>query len=155
MIDNIVAKRRNSLQIKVGDVLVGGNSPISVQSMTNTSTEDISATLKQIQELQAAGADIVRVSVPDKASATAFKKIRKEATIPLIADIHFDYKIALMVADSADCLRINPGNIGKDEKVREVIKAAKDNGVPIRVGVNAGSLEKDILEKYKNHVLKH
>ena len=148
MIDNIVAKRRNSLQIKVGDVPVGGNSPISVQSMTNTSTEDISSTLKQIQELQAAGADIVRVSVPDKASATAFKKIRKEATIPLIADIHFDYKIALMVADSADCLRINPGNIGKDEKVREVIKAAKDNGVPIRVGVNAGSLEKELQRKY-------
>ena len=145
---SILAKRRESLQIKVGDVAVGGKSPISVQSMTNTSTEDVSATLKQIQELQAAGADIVRVSVPDKASATAFKKIRKEATIPLIADIHFDYKIALLVADSADCLRINPGNIGKDEKVKEVIKAAKDNGVPIRVGVNAGSLEKELQRKY-------
>ena len=148
MIDNVIAQRRNSLKIKVGEVPVGGDSPISVQSMTNTNTEDVKATLNQIHELQAAGADIVRVSVPDKAAAAAFKKIKKEANLPLVADIHFDYKIALLVADSADCLRINPGNIGKDEKVKEVIKAAKDNNVPIRVGVNAGSLEKELQRKY-------
>lgn len=148
MIDNVIAQRRNALKIRVGEVQVGGDSPISVQSMTNTDTEDVKATLNQIHELQASGADIVRVSVPDKAAAAAFKKIKKEASLPLVADIHFDYKIALLVADSADCLRINPGNIGKDEKVKEVIKAAKDNNVPIRVGVNAGSLEKELQRKY-------
>lgn len=148
MIDNILAPRRSSKEIRVGSVSVGGNYPISVQSMTNTNTEDITATVQQINELHNAGADIVRVSVPDKASAIAFKKIKKEVKVPLVADIHFDYKIALLVADSADCLRINPGNIGKDEKVREVIKAAKDNNVPIRVGVNAGSLEKELQRKY-------
>ncbi len=132
----------------MGDVGVGGNHPISIQSMTNTNTADVQATIGQIEDLQAAGADIVRVSVPDEECATAFKKIKKAVSIPLVADIHFDYKIALLVADSADCLRINPGNIGKADKVKQIIQAAKDNNVPIRIGVNAGSLEKDLQKKY-------
>ena len=140
--------RKKTKPIFVGDVGVGGDHPISIQSMTNTNTADVKATIEQIEALQAAGADIVRVSVPDKECATAFKKIKNAVSIPLVADIHFDYKIALLVADSADCLRINPGNIGKTDKVKQIIEAAKDNNVPIRVGVNAGSLEKDLQKKY-------
>ncbi|MDA9954838.1 flavodoxin-dependent (E)-4-hydroxy-3-methylbut-2-enyl-diphosphate synthase [Gammaproteobacteria bacterium] len=140
--------RKKTKPIFVGDVGVGGNHPISIQSMTNTNTADVQATIGQIEDLQAAGADIVRVSVPDEECAAAFKKIKKAVSIPLVADIHFDYKIALLVADSADCLRINPGNIGKADKVKQIIQAAKDNNVPIRIGVNAGSLEKDLQKKY-------
>ena len=140
--------RKKTKAVNVGGVLVGGGNPIAVQSMTNTNTSDVLATVKQINDLQAAGADIVRVSVPGFEEAAAFKHIRKAVDIPLVADIHFDYKIALEVADTADCLRINPGNIGKENKVREVIQAAIHNNVPIRVGVNAGSLEKDLQKKY-------
>ena len=133
----------------VGDVAVGGDAPISVQSMTNTLTTDVKATVKQIKQLEEAGADIVRVSVPDQESAEAFGKIKKQATVPLVADIHFDYMMALeAIKGKADCIRINPGNIGKEEKIKEVISAAKDNGVPIRVGVNAGSLERKLQIKY-------
>ena len=141
-------KRRDTKAVNVGDVIVGNNNPISVQSMTNTNTSDVLATVKQINDLKAAGADIVRVSVPGFEEAAAFKKIRRSVDIPLVADIHFDYKIALEVADTADCLRINPGNIGKEDRVTEVINAAKYNNIPIRVGVNAGSLEKDLQKKY-------
>jgi len=133
----------------VGNVPVGGDAPISVQSMTNTLTTDVKATLKQIEQLQDSGADIVRVSVPDQESADAFKKIKKSSTLPLVADIHFDYMMALeAIKGKADCIRINPGNIGKEEKIKEVISAAKDNAVPIRVGVNAGSLERKLQIKY-------
>ena len=141
-------KRQDTKSVDVGGVIVGAGNPIAVQSMTNTNTCDVLATVKQINDLQAAGADIVRVSVPGFDEAAAFKEIRKAVDIPLVADIHFDYKIALEVADSADCLRINPGNIGKENKVREVIQAAIHNNVPIRVGVNAGSMEKDLQKKY-------
>ena len=141
-------ERNKTKPIFVGDVGVGGDHPISIQSMTNTNTADVQATIGQIEDLQAAGADIVRVSVPDEECAAAFKKIKKAVSIPLVADIHFDYKIALLVADSADCLRINPGNIGKANKVKQIIQSAKDNNVPIRIGVNAGSLEKDLQKKY-------
>ena len=141
--------RRKSRQIMVGNVAVGGDAPISVQSMTNTLTSDVKATLKQIEQLQDSGADIVRVSVPDQESADAFKKIKKSSTVPLVADIHFDYMMALeAIKGKADCIRINPGNIGKEEKIKEVISAAKDNAVPIRVGVNAGSLERKLQIKY-------
>ncbi len=116
--------------------------------MTNTNTADVQATINQIKDLVVAGADIVRVSVPDKDCAQAFKEIKNSVSVPLVADIHFDYKIALLVADSADCLRINPGNIGKENKVQEIIQAAKDNNIPIRIGVNAGSLGKDLPKKY-------
>ena len=140
--------RNKTNVVSVGDVLVGGNNPISVQSMTNTNTEDITSTINQINALEAAGADIVRVSVPTKDAAVSFKKIKSQVNVPIVADIHFDYKLALEVADTADCLRINPGNIGKEERIVEVINAAKHNGIPIRVGVNAGSLEKDLQKKY-------
>ena len=133
----------------VGSVAVGGDAPISVQSMTNTETTDVAATVDQIQRIQNAGADIVRVSVPSLEAAEAFGKIRQQVTIPLIADIHFDYKIALRVAElGVDCLRINPGNIGREERVRAVVDCAKDRNIPIRIGVNAGSLEKDLQKKY-------
>ena len=133
----------------VGNVAVGGDAPISVQSMTNTLTTDIKGTLKQIKQLEDCGADIVRVSVPDKDSADAFKKIKKSTSIPFVADIHFDYMMALeAIKGKADCIRINPGNIGREERIREVISAAKDNNVPIRVGVNAGSLERKLQIKY-------
>ncbi|MFN3579373.1 MAG: flavodoxin-dependent (E)-4-hydroxy-3-methylbut-2-enyl-diphosphate synthase [Pseudomonas sp.] len=142
-------KRRVSRQIRVGSVLVGGDAPISVQSMTNTETCDVAATVAQINQLQAVGADIVRVSVPSMEAAEAFGEIRKRVTLPLVADIHFDYKIALRVADlGVDCLRINPGNIGREDRVRAVVDAARHNGIPIRIGVNAGSLEKDLQKKY-------
>ena len=141
-------KRKKTNVVNVGSVKVGGGNPISIQSMTNTETCDVNATINQINNLKSAGADIVRVSVPSFDAASAFKKIKQKVDIPLVADIHFDYKIALEVADSADCLRINPGNIGKEAKIKEVINAAKYNNVPIRVGVNAGSLEKDLQVKY-------
>ena len=141
-------KRKKTNVVNVGSVKVGGGNPISIQSMTNTETCDVNATINQINNLKSAGADIVRVSVPSFDAASAFKKIKQKVNIPLVADIHFDYKIALEVADSADCLRINPGNIGKEAKIKEVINAAKYNNVPIRVGVNAGSLEKDLQVKY-------
>jgi len=141
--------RRKSRQIMVGDVPVGGDAPISVQSMTNTPTSDVEATVAQIESIQQAGADIVRVSVPSLAEAEAFGEIRKRVTLPLVADIHFDHKIALRVADlGVDCLRINPGNISREDRLREVITKAKDLNIPIRIGVNAGSLGKDLLRKY-------
>ena len=142
-------KRRVSKKIFVGNVAVGGDAPITVQSMTNTDTCDVDSTVSQILSLEKAGADLVRVSIPTMDAAEAFKKIKTRVNIPLITDIHFDYKIALKVAGyGADCLRINPGNIGKEDRIREVVAAAKDNGIPIRIGVNAGSLEKDLQKKY-------
>ncbi len=145
-----IINRRKTKKIKVGNIFVGGDSPISVQSMTNTITSDVASTIKQIKELQEAGADIVRVSCPDEESTAALSKIVKSTDVPLVADIHFHYKRAIESAKSgASCLRINPGNIGSKERIKEVIKAAKDYGCAIRVGVNAGSLEKSILEKYK------
>jgi (E)-4-hydroxy-3-methylbut-2-enyl-diphosphate synthase len=142
--------RRLSRQIHVGKVAVGGKAPISVQSMTNTDTCDVTATVTQIQALQNAGADIVRVSVPTLEAAEAFGIIKQSVNaLPLIADIHFDYRIALRVAElGVDCLRINPGNIGREDRVRAVVNCAKDKGIPIRIGVNAGSLEKDLQKKY-------
>jgi len=141
--------RRPCRQIRVGKVPVGGDAPISVQSMTNTRTTDVEGTIRQIRALEVAGADIVRVSCPDAESTTALKEIVEEVTVPLVADIHFHYKRAIEAAEAgAACLRINPGNIGSMERVREVIRAAKDNGCSMRIGVNAGSLEKDLLEKY-------
>ena len=143
-------KRKNTKQIKVGNVSVGGTSPISVQSMTNTLTTDVNGTIKQILSLEEAGADIVRVSCPDEESTKSLKKIVKEVNVPIVADIHFHYKRAIEAAEmGASCLRINPGNIGTKERVLEVIKAAKDNNCSIRIGVNAGSLDKKLLEKYK------
>lgn len=142
-------KRRKSRQIMVGNVPVGGDAPISVQSMTNTDTCDVAATVRQIRALEAVGADIVRVSVPDMAAAEAFGEIKKQVQVPLVTDIHFDYKIALRVAElGADCLRINPGNIGREDRVRTVVSAARERNIPIRIGVNAGSLEKDLQKKY-------
>lgn len=147
--ENII-KRRKSRQIFVGGVAIGGDAPISVQSMTNTETCDVASTVAQIKSIEAAGADLVRVSVPSMEAADAFGEIKKQVDIPLIADIHFDYKIALAVAEKGvDCLRINPGNIGSEDRVREVVAAARHHGIPIRIGVNAGSLEKDLLRKYK------
>ena len=141
--------RRKTRVINVGSVLVGGNNPISVQTMTNTLTTDVESTSKQINRAVSAGADLVRVSVPDKESTEALKEITKHSKVPIIADIHFHYKRAIEAANNgASCLRINPGNIGSKERVKEVIKAAKDNNCSIRVGVNAGSLDRKILEKY-------
>lgn len=146
-VNNIV--RRKSRQIMVGDVPVGGDAPISVQSMTNTETCDIDATVAQIRQLENVGADIVRVSVPSLEAADAFAKIREQVAVPLVSDIHFDHRIALKVLElGVDCLRINPGNIGKDERVRAVVESARDHNVPIRIGVNAGSLEKEIQQRY-------
>ena len=143
-------KRRKTKTINLGNVKVGGDNPISVQSMTNTLTTDVKATIKQINEIQNEGADLVRVSCPDEASSKALKEIVRNVNIPIIADIHFHYKRAIEAAESgASCLRINPGNIGDKKKIKEVIAAAKDYDCSIRVGVNAGSLEKDILEKFK------
>ena len=141
--------RRKSRQIMVGNVPVGGDAPISVQSMTNTLTTDVAATVAQIKSLEAVGADIVRVSVPTMDAAEAFKEIKKQVAVPLVTDIHFDYRIALKVAEyGADCLRINPGNIGNEARIRQVVEAARDKNIPIRIGVNGGSLEKDLQEKY-------
>ena len=143
-------KRRKTKEINVGHVKVGGDNPISVQSMTNTLTKDVKETVKQIEQIEEAGADIVRVSCPDEDSTIALKEIIKNTSIPIVADIHFHYKRAIEAAESgAACLRINPGNIGDKKKIKEVISAAKNNNCSIRIGVNAGSLEKDLLEKYK------
>lgn len=142
-------KRRQSRQIHVGNVPIGGDAPVAVQSMTNTETTDVTATVNQILDLQRVGADLVRVSVPTMDAAEAFGAIKKQVGIPLIADIHFDYRIALRVAElGVDCLRINPGNIGREDRVRAVVDKARDYGIPIRIGVNAGSLEKDLQKKY-------
>ena len=142
-------QRRKTRVVNVGDVLIGGDNPISVQTMTNTLTIDTKSTIKQIEKVVKAGADLVRVSIPDKESSQSLKQIVKESKIPIIADIHFHYKRAIEAAkNGASCLRINPGNIGSEEKVKEVIQAAKDNNCSIRIGVNGGSLEKKILEKY-------
>lgn len=142
--------RRKTRQIMVGNVAVGGDAPISVQSMTNTETTDVPATLEQIARLVTAGVDIVRVSVPTMDAAEAFKSIRSQVAVPLVADIHFDYRIALKVLEyGVDCLRINPGNIGSDERTRAVVDSAKDKGIPLRIGINAGSLGKNLLRKYK------
>ena len=143
-------KRRRTKEIKVGNVKVGGDNPISVQSMTNTLTKNIKETVNQIEKITEAGADIVRVSCPDQDSTKALKDIINHTEIPIVADIHFHYKRAIEAAESgAACLRINPGNIGDRKKIKEVISAAKNNNCSIRIGVNAGSLEKDLLEKYK------
>ena len=145
-----VINRKITKEINVGNIKVGGNAPISVQSMTNTLTTDIKGTINQIHSLEDAGADIVRVSCPDKESTKALKEIIKEVTVPIVADIHFHYKRAIEAAEmGASCLRINPGNIGDKQRILEVIKAAKTNNCSIRIGVNAGSLEKSLLEKYK------
>jgi len=142
-------ERRKSRQIHVGDVPIGGDAPIAVQSMTNTLTADAGATIDQIRQLEEAGADIVRVSCPDEESTAAFSTIAKAAKVPLVADIHFHYRRAIEAAQAgAACLRINPGNIGSADRVRDVIQAAKDHGCSIRIGVNAGSLERDLLERY-------
>ncbi|HCX68445.1 MAG TPA: 4-hydroxy-3-methylbut-2-en-1-yl diphosphate synthase, partial [Rhodobiaceae bacterium] len=141
--------RRPSRQIHVGSVAVGGDAPISVQTMTNTLTSDAKATIEQIRRIEEAGCDIVRVSCPDAASTAALHEIVRETTIPIVADIHFHYKRAIEAAEAgAACLRINPGNIGSEARVREVVQAAKDHGCSMRIGVNAGSLERDLLEKY-------
>ncbi|MDC0598388.1 flavodoxin-dependent (E)-4-hydroxy-3-methylbut-2-enyl-diphosphate synthase [Gammaproteobacteria bacterium] len=150
MNNNSPIVRRHSRVIMVGKVPVGGDSPIAVQSMTNTETCDVDATVAQINALEQVGVDIVRVSVPTLEAAEAFKKIRAQIETPLIADIHFDYKIALKVLEhGVDCLRINPGNIGREDRVKTVIESARDKAVPLRIGVNAGSLGKDLLRKYK------
>ena len=143
-------KRKKTKEINVGSIKVGGKNPISVQSMTNTLTTDVKATIKQINQIQMEGADIVRVSCPDESSTKALKEIVSHVDIPIVADIHFHYKRAIEAAENgASCLRINPGNIGSVNKIKEVVKAAIDSNCSIRVGVNAGSLEKDILEKFK------
>lgn len=141
--------RRKCRQIKVGDVLIGGDAPIAVQSMTNTLTSDAKATIEQVRQLEEAGADLVRVSCPDEESTAALPEIVRAAKVPIVADIHFHYKRGIEAAKAgAACLRINPGNIGSPERVREVVQAAKDHGCAMRIGVNAGSLEQDLLEKY-------
>ena len=141
--------RRQSRQIMVGSVPVGGDAPVTVQTMTNTPTADARATIDQIRRCEEAGVDIIRVSCPDQDSTAALKEIVRAANVPIVADIHFHYKRALEAADAgAACLRINPGNIGSEDRVKEVIAAARANGCAIRIGVNAGSLEKDLLEKY-------
>ena len=145
-----VIKRKKTKEIKVGNISVGGNSVISVQSMTNTLTTDVESTINQINSLADAGADIVRVSCPDESSTQALKKITKNVSVPIVADIHFHYKRAIEAAENgASCIRINPGNIGSKERILEIIKAVKNNNCSIRIGVNAGSLDKLLLEKYK------
>lgn len=141
--------RRKSTRIYVGKVPIGDGAPIAVQSMTNTRTTDVEATVNQIKALERVGVDIVRVSVPTMDAAEAFKLIKQQVNVPLVADIHFDYRIALQVAEyGVDCLRINPGNIGNESRIRSVVDCARDKNIPIRIGVNGGSLEKDIQEKY-------
>lgn len=147
---NPLISRRKTRQLMVGNVAVGGDAPVSVQSMTNTETCEVEATVAQISRLVAAGVDIVRVSVPSMDAAEAFKIIRAQVQVPLVADIHFDHRIALKVLDyGVDCLRINPGNIGNEQRIRAVVDSAKDKGIPLRIGVNAGSLGKALLRKYR------
>ena len=142
-------KRRTSRNVKIGSVTIGGNNPIAIQSMCNTKTEDVKATVDQINLLAKEGCDIIRCAVPTMEAAKAFKEIKKGITIPLVADIHFDHRLAIeAIKNGADKVRINPGNIGSEEKVREVVAAAKEYGIPLRVGVNGGSLEKNLIEKY-------
>ncbi|MCF8025027.1 MAG: flavodoxin-dependent (E)-4-hydroxy-3-methylbut-2-enyl-diphosphate synthase [Desulfobacteraceae bacterium] len=142
-------KRKNTRQIRVGSVNIGGGAPIAVQSMTNTQTADISATVSQIRRLEEAGCEIIRVAVPDREAADAVTAIKKQIFIPLIADIHFDYRLAVAAARAgADCLRINPGNIGSNKQIQEVVNAAADRGASIRIGVNAGSLDRDLRKKH-------
>ena len=141
-------KRYPTKKIYVGDVAVGGDAPISVQSMTFSRTADIEATVEQIKRLYFAGADIVRVAVPEIEDAKALKEIKKQISLPLVADIHFNYRLALIAAEVVDCIRINPGNIGSKERIKEVVKACKERNIPIRIGVNAGSLEREIEQKY-------
>jgi (E)-4-hydroxy-3-methylbut-2-enyl-diphosphate synthase len=140
--------RRKTRQIKIGKLKIGGDAPISVQSMCSTDTRNVQATVDEIRRLEEAGCEIIRVAVPDAESAAALPKIKAQMTVPLIADIHFDHRLALKAAEVVDCVRINPGNIGAWWKVTEVIKAVNDHGIPLRVGVNGGSLERDLLEKY-------
>lgn len=141
--------RRESRKIKCGGIFIGGDAPITIQSMTNTKTSDIEATVKQILELEKAGAEIVRITIPDLKSALAIKEIKKKTNVPLVADIHYDYKLAIAsIENGIDKLRLNPGNIGSVERIAKVVKAAKGKSIPIRIGVNSGSLEKDILDKY-------
>ena len=135
-------------KIYVGDVAIGGDAPISVQSMTYTKTSDVKATVEQIRQLHFAGADIVRVAVPDMAAALALKEIKEQTSLPIVADIHFNYKLALIAAEVVDCIRINPGNIGKQDRVKDIVKACKERNIPIRIGVNCGSLEKQFEDKY-------
>ena len=143
-------KRHKTRKIYVGDMPVGGDAPISVQSMTNTDTRDIKSTVKQVLDLEDAGADIVRISCPDEESSKALKDIVDQTNVPIVADIHFHYKRAIEAAENgAKCLRINPGNIGEESKIHDVLSAAKNNGCSVRIGVNAGSLEQDILDKFK------
>lgn len=141
--------RRKSREIRIGDRVIGGNHPILIQSMTNTKTEDVEATVNQIRRLTAAGCDIIRCAVPTQEAALALEKIRSQITIPLVADIHFDYRLAIAAMEhGADKIRINPGNIGGDDRIQAVVEAAAARNIPIRVGVNSGSLEKDLIEKY-------
>lgn len=142
-------EKMKTREVAIGNVTIGGDHPIAIQSMTNTKTEDVRATVAQINRLAAAGCDIIRCAVPTMEAARALEEIRKQITIPLVADIHFDYRLALAaIAHGADKIRINPGNIGSEKQIRAVVDAAKDAGIPIRVGVNSGSLEKDLVEKY-------
>lgn len=146
--ENLI-KRKKTVKVRVGNVYIGGDAPITVQSMTNTRTSDIAATVSQIKELERAGCDIVRVAVPDMQAAFAIEQIKKEVSVPVVADIHFDYRLAITAMEKgADKVRINPGNIGSEERVKSVVSCAKERGIPIRIGVNSGSVEKDLLEKY-------
>ena len=145
--------RDNTKIIKIGDRVIGGGNPVLIQSMTNTRTYDVRATVEQIKRLTDAGCDIVRCTVPDEASAKAIREIKKEISIPLVADIHFDYRMAILAMENgADKIRINPGNIGSHDRIKAVVDCAKERNIPIRVGVNSGSLEKEILDKYRGHV---
>ena len=148
----LTVKRRKTRQIHIGSVAVGGGAPISVQTMTKTDTRDVSSTVAQITELESMGCDIIRVAVVDKDAAAVLADIRSSIRIPMVADIHFDYKLALEAAKHVDKLRIKSGNIGNEERIKKVINAAKDNSLPIRIGVNLGSLEKDIEKKLKNKI---
>jgi len=142
--------RKITREVKIGNKKIGGNNPILVQSMTNTDTHDIEKTIEQIKRLEAEGCDIIRVAVPDMEAAEAIKEIKKNINIPLVADIHFDYRLAIKsIENGADKIRINPGNIGREENIKKVVEIAKEKGIPIRIGVNSGSLEKEILHKYK------
>jgi (E)-4-hydroxy-3-methylbut-2-enyl-diphosphate synthase len=147
--DNALKKRVKTRQIMVRNVPIGGGAPISLQSMTKTDTRNAAETIRQILELKAAGCDIVRVAIPDEAALTSFKRIRQEVDVPLVADIHFNASLAIKAIEAgADCIRINPGNIGGEAKVREVVSAAKDRNIPIRIGVNSGSVEKELMERF-------
>ena len=142
-------ERHKTREVKIGNRIIGGNHPIAIQSMTNTKTEDIAATVAQIQQLTKAGCEIIRCAVPTMEAAKALKEIKKQIHIPLVADIHFDYRLAITAMENgADKIRINPGNIGSTERIKAVVDVAKERGIPIRVGVNSGSLEKELVEKY-------